>query len=71
MLCKDGYEKRLTYGWNGGMEEWRKEVKKEGEEEEEAGIVGYRNVLKQTQQGWRDGEQRGRGRGAQTEKGGD
>lgn len=59
------------------MEERRKEEERGGGREggsrgkEEAGIVGYREVLKQAQRGWREEGWRGRERGAQTEKGGD
>lgn len=38
---------------------------------EEAGIVGCREVLKKAQRGWRGEGRRGRGKGAQKEKGGD
>lgn len=43
-----------------GMAGWQDGRMKEGSKgrggEEEAGIVGYRKVLKRAQQGWREGE---------------
>lgn len=34
-------------------------------------MLGYRKVFKEAQQEWREGGQRGKGRGEQIEKGGD